>query len=226
MRTPLKQFFLSAHRHRKAVIATTSAHPHLLSSPEVRGSSPSKERAKQLRITNRPERGRQTQVHCMQGLEFGPRILVSQPAIFIEECINDFLHGQVGNEVFLGQSAPGHRFKMVHTFSFSSVSFDIIDDATGCATGFLRPFRAGLATPLFRHFLLVSSLSTREKNSSVCHLFAVFGLSVGLLGLNVAVVLASLVVPRIHQFSVWLSNSEPGETEVQLTLLGLFWCCC
>lgn len=116
----------------------------------------------------------------------------------IEECINDFFHGRVGDEVFLGQSAPGHRFKVVHTFNFSSVSFAIIDDATGCAAGFLHPFGAGLATPLFRHILLVSFLSTREKNSSVCHLFAVFGLSVGLLGLNVAAVLASLMVPRIH----------------------------
>lgn len=165
----------------------------------------------------------------MQGLELGPRcqartkyrISVSQPAIFIEECINDFLHGQVGDEVFLGQSVPRHRFKVVHTFSFSSVSFAIIDDATGRAAGFPHPFRAGLATPPVRHTSLFPSCPP-ERRTHLCAIYLLYLASVqGLLGLNVAVVLASLMVPRIHQFPVWLSSSESGETEVQLTLLGV-----
>lgn len=93
-------------------------------------------------------------------------------------------------------------------------------DADGCVAGFPHQFSAGLATPVFRDLFPVSLLvPPREELVSVCHVFVV--LHVGLLGLNVAVTLASLprgsedvsVPSRAQQHRAWGDGSaahSPG----------------
>ena len=44
-----------------------------------------------------------------------PASVVLHPAILRDERIDDLFHGQVGDELFLGQRAPGHRVKVAHT---------------------------------------------------------------------------------------------------------------
>lgn len=51
---------------------------------------------------------------CLRTLRVRSSVVL-HPAVLGDECVDDFLHGQVGDELFLGQGAPGHRVKMAHT---------------------------------------------------------------------------------------------------------------
>lgn len=107
-------------------------------------------------------------------------LVVLYPAIFRDECINDFLHGQVGDELFLGQRAPGHRVKVAHTLQQQSqggqpseYTFDpspkakapylqvllnvlaVVSYTTGCDAGLPHQLKADLATQVVRDISLL-----------------------------------------------------------------------
>lgn len=43
----------------------------------------------------------------------GPSVIL-HPAILRDECVYHLLHGEVGDELVLGQGTPCHRVKMTH----------------------------------------------------------------------------------------------------------------
>lgn len=132
----------SAHRlyYRTVAAAATSAHPYPLSSPEggqgrLMAQQGMPRRGAVQNPSARTDGGRPRDTNYIQGLELlfpdppGPEcqagygaLVVLYPAILRDECINDFLHGQVGDELFLGQRAPGHGVKVAHTLQQQSQS--------------------------------------------------------------------------------------------------------
>lgn len=109
--------------------------PALTRSPAQKGdkggSWPSKgyaEKGSSSEPISRTDGDRPRDTNYIQGLELpspdppGPECqaghrasVVLYPAVLRDESINDFLHGQVGDELFLGQRAPGHGVKVAHT---------------------------------------------------------------------------------------------------------------
>lgn len=47
--------------------------------------------------------------------EGGVSSVVLHPAVLLDKGIDHFLHGQVGNQLVLGQRAPGDRVKVTHS---------------------------------------------------------------------------------------------------------------
>lgn len=81
--------------------------------------------------------------------------IVLYPAVLRDESVNDFLHGQVGDELFLGQRAPGHRVKVAHTLQVLLNVLAVIGDTTGCNAGFPHQLKANLATQVVRDISLL-----------------------------------------------------------------------
>jgi len=51
----------------------------------------------------------------MEKWEVGIPSVVLHPAVLLDKGIDDFLHGQVWDQLILGQGTPGDRVKMTHS---------------------------------------------------------------------------------------------------------------
>ena len=118
-----------------------------------------------------------------------PASVVLHPAVLRDERINDLFHGQVRDELFLGQGAPGDRVKVTHTLQCAvttgsesaqclwvllpthvgphlQVLLDVlavVGDATGCDARLPHELKADLATQVVGD---VSLLQHRQSSQA------------------------------------------------------------
>lgn len=107
--------------------------------------------------------------------------VVLHPAVLGDERINDLFHGQVGDELFLGQGAPGDRVKVAHALQCAVTTgsesaqwlwvllpaltgphlqvllnvLAVVGDATGCDARLAHELKADLATQVVRDISLL-----------------------------------------------------------------------
>lgn len=105
----------------------------------------------------------------------------SGPAVLREEWINELFHGQVGDELFLGQGAPGDRVKVAHALQCAVTTgsesaqwlrvllpaltgphlqmlldvLAVVGDAAGCDARLAHELKADLATQVVRDISLL-----------------------------------------------------------------------
>lgn len=58
----------------------------------------------------------------MEGWEVGVPSVVLHPAVLLDKGINHFLHGQVRDQLVLGQGTPGDRVEMTHSLHTEQVT--------------------------------------------------------------------------------------------------------